>query len=557
MATDGKTNPEAELLKNIEVLFDQSNKPQDPNEHPACKFPLRYEWIRQQLNLNVPAHEELNCPNFTNWISALGATGVNLIFASSYTNNPASMFGHTFLKLTRVQNKVELPDMLHYTVNFAADTGSEKGFLYTIKGLFGAYPGTFSTMPYYIKIQQYNNFESRDLWEYALNISPEQLHKIVFHLWEMGSTYFDYYFGDENCSYFLLALLEEADDEVYLRKHLPFFIIPMDTLKVVGTKTNWIQDIHYRPSLERRYQSSYKTFNKLERKIFDDVVILQNTETLKNVSPESQGKIVDTAMDYLAVKEKENTKTDFQKKLLTLRSENPATYIAPEMGKPGDPLSSHPSSRFGVGGSRMGGRNFAHFDFRGAHHDVLDNSSGFDPGAQIQILEGRIRVATHNGDVALDHLKLIEVVSMSPKTKYLSKTSWNIGFGWRKNYSDECFDCGAAYVEGGPGITLGTSGERRFYFTVFGNGFFQAGPWNQTGYQVGPSGTSILTMDLNKRQRLMISGNARYSPFGSPNFIYKGSVESSLELSKTWSMRWWANLYSQSHEFGGSLLYYF
>ncbi|MEZ4846078.1 MAG: DUF4105 domain-containing protein [Bdellovibrionota bacterium] len=75
---------------------------------------------------------------FDSWKQRLGATDISLIFASSYTNNPASMFGHTFLRVKRVQNGQEMPPLLSYTVNFAAETGS-KGMLYTIKGLFGAY----------------------------------------------------------------------------------------------------------------------------------------------------------------------------------------------------------------------------------------------------------------------------------------------------------------------------------------------------------------------------------------------------------------------------------
>ena len=162
-----------------------------------------------------------------------------------------------------------------------------------------------------------------------------------------------------------------------------------------------------------------------------------------------------------------------------------------------------------------------------------------------------------NGDVSLDHLKLIEIVSLNPLQKYLSKQSWNIGFGWRTDYSKECFNCGSIYVEGGSGITLGNPNKRRILFTVFVNGFLQAAPWNATDYQIGPSGTSMLIFDMTKCLRFMLSGNARYSPFGEPDFIYKGSAETAIDLSKNWSLRGWATKFSQSQEFGGSLIRYF
>ena len=480
-----------------------------------------------------------------------------LVFASSYTNNPASMFGHTLLRVHREKEGIDLPPLLNYTVNFTAETGQEKGFLYTMKGLFGAYPGKFSTFPYYQKIQQYSNWESRDIWEYKLQISPEELHKIVFHLWEMGSAYFDYYFVDENCSYFLLALLESANDEVQLRKYLPFFTIPVDTIKMVQNKTNWISEHEYRPSLQKKFKNRYEQLDDSQKKKFDQLLKSKKFESMLNDSKQSDAMILDAMIDYESMKEKQNTKTDFQKELLNTRSMLGIASIDPVIKKPGDPLDSHPTRRMGLGAIHLRGENFVHLDFRGAYHDLLDNPLGFDGSAQIQGMEGRIRVSTQNGDISLDHLKMIEVVSLSPLQEYSSKPSWNIGFGWRTNYSKECFHCGSFYLEGGPGITLGSYQNRRAYFTMFSNGFFQAGPWNKTDYQIGPSGTSLFLVDISNHLRLMLTGNMRYSPIGKPDFMYKIGSEISMDLSKHWSLRGWANKYSLSDEFGGTLLYYF
>ena len=70
--------------------------------------------------------------------------------------------------------------------------------------------GRFSTMPYYIKVQEYNNLESRDLWEYPLHLTRPQVDLLVRHLWELGQTSMAYYFFNRNCSYQLLPLLEAA-----------------------------------------------------------------------------------------------------------------------------------------------------------------------------------------------------------------------------------------------------------------------------------------------------------------------------------------------------------
>ena len=54
--------------------------------------------------------------------------------------------------------------------------------------------------------------EYRDVWEYPLTFTPEEVQQFARHVWETKDTYFDYYFFDENCSYRLLALLDAASE---------------------------------------------------------------------------------------------------------------------------------------------------------------------------------------------------------------------------------------------------------------------------------------------------------------------------------------------------------
>ena len=73
-------------------------------------------------------------------------------------------------------------------------------------------------MPYYRKVREYNDIESRDIWEYKLKLSEEEVSRVLLHLWEMQRAEFDYYFLDENCSYQLLSLLDVAREDLHLTK---------------------------------------------------------------------------------------------------------------------------------------------------------------------------------------------------------------------------------------------------------------------------------------------------------------------------------------------------
>ncbi|MFR8206372.1 MAG: DUF4105 domain-containing protein [Alphaproteobacteria bacterium] len=54
----------------------------------------------------------------------------------------------------------------------------------------------------------HNNIENRDIWEYNLDFTPEELDFFVAHLWEVGHAQSKYYFFTRNCSYMLMETLD-------------------------------------------------------------------------------------------------------------------------------------------------------------------------------------------------------------------------------------------------------------------------------------------------------------------------------------------------------------
>ena len=77
-------------------------------------------------------------------------------------------------------------DLLDYTVNYAATADADSGLFFAVKGLVGAYPGQFATIPYYLKIQEYHNIENRDLWEFPLNLKPEEIDRLLEKVSRLG-----------------------------------------------------------------------------------------------------------------------------------------------------------------------------------------------------------------------------------------------------------------------------------------------------------------------------------------------------------------------------------
>jgi hypothetical protein len=121
-------------------------------------------------------------------------------------------------------------------VNYSAITTDTFGRS-TRQGHLRFYTATSAFFHIIAKIQEYGDFDHRDIWEYRLNFNADEMRRMLYHIYELDNIFSYYYFFDENCSYSLLFLLDAArpglalSDEFYSR----FFtwVIPIDTIRGV------------------------------------------------------------------------------------------------------------------------------------------------------------------------------------------------------------------------------------------------------------------------------------------------------------------------------------
>ena len=265
--SQGKINPQLELNESIK-RFSETDKPND--DHPICKFPLRYKWLNRELGM--PWKADLSgCRNYISFFSKLAAKRASVVFSSYYLTNPNSAFGHTLLRLSRFDDKAET-EMLDYGINYAAKAQETNPFLYAYKGLFGGFHGKFASIPYYYKVREYSDFEFRDLWSYDLKLSMSEVLEIVDHVWELGNTHFDYYYFHENCSYHLLSVLDVVRPSLNLTETYQVYTIPADTIRLLKTK-NLIEDGKKRESTYTRLQRFSSKLSNAQLEIAKQIAI--------------------------------------------------------------------------------------------------------------------------------------------------------------------------------------------------------------------------------------------------------------------------------------------
>lgn len=113
------------------------------------------------------------CAELEKFYDDLRPSGVTLLFTDAYMSNPSSLFGHTLLRIDTARKGTQL---LAHGANYGAFTeGRENSVLFAVWGLTGGYYGGFTVKPYYDVINTYNNIENRDIWEYNLDFTPEEL----------------------------------------------------------------------------------------------------------------------------------------------------------------------------------------------------------------------------------------------------------------------------------------------------------------------------------------------------------------------------------------------
>ncbi len=392
LSPNGKTDPQAELDATLAEFF--SEELVGRSKQPAqCAFVARYTWLKRELSFDDARLRPFKCDRFDAWFAGFDAEAVTLIFPSAYMNNPASMFGHTFL---RIDQKGQTPQtrILAYTINFAADVPKDEGLAYPVRGIFGGYSGYFSTIPYYLKVQEYRDIENRDIWEYRLNFDAGQIRRLLMHAWELGNASFDYFFFKENCSYHLLALLEYADPSLHLTEQFRFWTVPADTVRLLAGQPGLVNDIAFRPSrvtlIRRKRERLSAAEHRVVKRLVRDATAGQSEE-IKSLPLARQAFLLDVASDYVRYKgdRDEDHAAEYRahnRQLLTTRSQLriPSEDLAIHPFSL-QPESGHRTSRAGMGVGWRNDDTYEEVSLRAAYHDLLDPEPGYTPGAQIEV----------------------------------------------------------------------------------------------------------------------------------------------------------------------------
>lgn len=442
-APDGKTNAAAELEATLKAFFSTIGET-DKLQNPQCRFIARYHWLDQQLHFDPAQMKVQECKRFNDWKKALNPHEITLVFPAAYLNSPASMYGHTLLRID-AKEQDEHTRLLAYTVGYTASTNETNGLLFAWQGLTGGYPGIFQIMPYYMKVREYSDMENRDIWEYRLNLSEEEIDRAMMHIWELGPTYFAYYFLDENCAYHLLSILEVARPGLKLTDEFRWWAIPSDTVREVTEHANLLKEVVYRPSNATVIMQRLRELQPSLRTLAGELStsrIQPDDPALHTLPLHEQAQVVELGQDYLTYMRA--SKGDWpgaaalSQKLLVARSELDTPAATPPVDTPKvRPDQGHKSLRAGIGGGNRDGVSYQELTIRPAYHDEADPLDGYIRGAEIQFFDIAVRHYGEEAGSRLERFVPIDIFSLASRNQFFRAMSWKANVGWaRKRMQD-------------------------------------------------------------------------------------------------------------------------
>lgn len=443
LAPDGKRNPQAELEATLAAFFAEVEET-DRIQHPQCRFIARFAWLERELGFDDRLHRR-PCTRFEAWRAAIDPAGVTLVFPSAYINNPSSMYGHTLLRID-ARGQDERTRLLSYAINYTANTDETNGFLFAMNALYGVYPGMFSIMPYYLKVREYNDLENRDIWEYELNLTPAEIDRMLMHAWELGEVHFDYYFFDENCSYYLLELLETARPDLDLTTQFRWWAIPTDTVRAVVQQQGLLRRVVYRPSNATVVQHRLQRMSHSERVAALGLAmgtLAASDESMVGLRPERRAGVLEVGYDYLSyLRAAGDVAPDAAGPRATalLQARSGVTAQADYEAVPVPdvrPDQGHRTARIALGAGRRDGIDFMELRMRPSYHDLLDHEPGYAQGAQIQFMDFGVRYYGEDVGLRLEDFRPVDIFSVSPRNAFFRPLSWRVDGGWtRKRLAD-------------------------------------------------------------------------------------------------------------------------
>ena len=413
---NGPTDPMSELDQTVKMIKNPELSKKLFNAPLECIYPARVYWLTKNYGklLNLKNFSIEHCLELNLFYKDIAAKAISYVYIGPFMSNAASIMGHSILMLKKPGRSTIVNYAMSYSARLPKDVDP---LTYITKGLLGGFGGIIKVEPFYHKIVEYRKIENRNMWEFELNLSEEEVQLITYHLWELKrGDFFKYYFFDENCAYLLVALIDMARPELNLIDQLSMMVLP-NKIPELLSNNNLIKKQTYYPSYKEKLLFSYDQMSKNEKKFY-----IKNKDNLDlDTSLVSSPKLIDTFLNHLnhySIHDEGKLKGK-KKKLFDTLVMNKISLGSPpskKVTKPKSPIESHDLIYAGIyagiqneGLDQKARENYIDLSLRFFTHEFTESDIGYVSYSEIQALKTTVRFP-ENGKPIFQH---IDVASFS------------------------------------------------------------------------------------------------------------------------------------------------
>jgi hypothetical protein len=481
LSETGKTNPASELKATIHAIFALQDM-ENPDSHAQCLFVARFNWLKSRLEWPNDSFPVVSCPGYKKWSHDGQVESISFIFASGYLDNPASYFGHPLLRFNRAEGS-RGNNLLDTSINYGAITqGTDNVLIYAAKGLFGGYEAGFTRFQFYYHNHNYGENELRDLWEYQLDLTEEQVNQIVSHTWELKGNKFPYFFLHDNCAYRMSELLEMVVEKPLLPSNVPYSIpyTIYDRLSEIYKDDGLplVKRVTRIPSRQSRLYGKYSSLGAQQQAIVKSFTLKEydfGSEAYQALPAQEKIDVIETLLDYYSLRvSKEGVATAYnqEKQLLLLeRLKLPARKAQP-LPSSNEIKPPHEGQRPVL--NRVGVINNSNFGagleirLRPAYYDLIAPETGRLPNSSLSVFD--LKVAAFENEVILRQLDFLSIETLNIARTDLpgdGGLAWKFRFGL-ESQDLSCKGCTTFSVDGGAGLATEITKSLIGYATVEG-----------------------------------------------------------------------------------------
>lgn len=231
LAKDGQQNPKNELIAMLNAI-------QQGDDKQVCRFVARAHFLDKQLaKLGiVSGFDENHCSDFVAWKDSLSGRGLSLIFAEEHPNSLGSAFAHAFLKLDTVKSIASQQEKDAIAINYSSlrPNDTSNGAMMAVKSMFGKYDSGLEFFDYQTKKDEYVVKGERDIWQYQIKLSQDELDQIIRHLWETKAIKRKYFFTHDNCATEIVRLIDVVREDKDIAKDMGKIVVPSKIAKILA-----------------------------------------------------------------------------------------------------------------------------------------------------------------------------------------------------------------------------------------------------------------------------------------------------------------------------------